>query len=388
MSNLISHEAAESYCASSRRSSGRAHLPIAPKAQARVRYSPGSPLPRALSPEQALNWLEYLGEQGEIIKVVNINGPGDPLATPELTLQTIAMLRERYPGISICLTTLGFGAGELAGRLAELGLAHVSILLEAVDPEVAENIYAWIRPGTKTLPISEAACILVEEQAAAIAALVKSRMVVKIKTTVYPGINSKHVLDIAKQAAKLGASEMKLFPFLAVGDECPRPTEEAVPAELEYLAGQANKYLPTQLIDLETCRQLAGMEFADQAGAQTRFPKPSPRRPNLAVCSSDGFEVNLHLGQAYQYLIYGPQDGPVSLLEIRPAPEPGGGDTRWHQAALTLNDCFAVLAIAAGEAPKCILAEKGLEVITQEGNVEGLVDALYGGGKKRGGKKN
>ncbi len=75
------------------------------------------------------------------------------------------------------------------------------------------------------------------------------------------------------------------------------------------------------------------------------------------------------------------------LQEVRPAPELGSGDARWQETALLLHDCFAVLASAAGEAPKRILSEKGLAVLTQEGTVEGLVDVLYGGGKKKGGKK-
>lgn len=383
----IGHHSAKEFCASNRLASGRVHLPVAPKALARGRFTPEKSLPRALTPDQALNWLEYLADQGQVVRVVNISGPGDPLATPELTLLTLNLLREKYPGISLCLTTLGIGAAAYASELARLGLAHVSILMDAVDPKVAERIYAWIRPGTKTMPLDEAARLLIEEQAAAIAALVKAGVPVQAKTTVYPGINSGHIPDIAAKAGELGAVEMKLFPFLAKGEDCPQPRDQATPEELADLAAQAAKHLPTQLIDLAVCREMADFDFAKAASALAVRPQPSPKRPNLAVCSSDGFEVDLHLGQADKFLIYGPKDGPVLLLETRPAPEPGAGDNRWQQAALVLSDCFAVLAAAAGEAPKRILAEKGLPVLTQEGSLDGLVDALYGGGKKNGGKQ-
>ncbi|MEW5911104.1 MAG: radical SAM protein [Thermodesulfobacteriota bacterium] len=387
MDKPVSHQAAENHCASDRRASGRVHLPMAPKALARVRFSPDKPLPRALSPEQALNWLEYLAGQGESLKVVNINGPGDPLATPELTLQILGLLRDKYPGLSLCLTTLGFGAAKAAGALAELGLAHVSILLDAVEPEAVQRIYAWIRPGTRTLPLSEAARLLVQEQAAAISALAAAGVPVQAKTTVYPGINAEQVPEAARRAAELGAGEMKLFPFLATCVDCPRPTGETDLAQLERLAARAGRYLPTQLVDLATCQQMAERDLAAAAGPRAALPVPSSQRPHLAVCSSDGFQVDLHLGQADQYLIYGPRDGVVTLLETRPAPPPGAGDWRWQQAALALSDCFAVLAAAAGEAPKRLLAEKGLAVLAQEGNIEGLVDELYGGGKKKGGRR-
>ena len=387
MAKIIDHESAPDFCADHRRSSGRIHLPVAPQAMAKSRFSPDQPLPRALTPEQALNWLEYLEGQGDAIRVVNINGPGDPLATPALTLKTLALVRERYPEASLCLTTLGLGAAEAAPELAKLGLAHVSILMDAVDPSVVERIYAWIRPGKRTLPLSEAARVLVKEQPYAIAALVEAGVPVQVKTTLYPWINSEQVGEIAQRAAELGVAEMKLFPFLPKGEDCPQPCQPADPAELERLAALASKHLPAQAIDLASCAQTTEWDFSEPAASQVALPKPSPGKPYLAVCSSDGFEVDLHLGQASQFIIYGPQDGPVVLLEARPAPEPGEGDARWQQVYLLLSDCFAVLAAAAGQAPRKLLGDKGLPVVIQEGNVDGLVDVLFGGGKKKGGKK-
>lgn len=387
MSETIKHEPAKEYCAANRRASGRVHLPIAPTAQARVRFSPEQPLPRALTPDQAINWLGYLADEGEKIKVVNINGPGDPLATPELTMQTLAMLRSAYPELSICLTTLGLGTENLAAELVKFGLAHVSILMDAVNSRVASKIYAWIRPGRKTVPLAEAAQLLVAQQAAAIKAFVAAGIEVQVKTTVYPGVNSDHIEDIADMAAELGASEMKLFAFIPKGDNHPLPMEEAEPEEMESLAAKAAKHLPAKFLDVASCRDEIEFDPANVANSAKILPKPDKKRPNLAVCSSDGFEVDLHLGQTGQFLIYGPKDGTVSLLEARPAADAGHGETRWQQTAMILSDCFAILCAAAGEAPKRILGEKGLPVLAQEGNVEGIVDVLFGGGKKKGGKK-
>lgn len=387
MSETIKHEPAKNFCADSRRLSGRVHLPVAPEALARVRFTPDQPLARALSPEQALDWLDYLAQEGESIKVVNINGPGDPLATPDLTLHTLNVVRKKFPHASLCLTCLGLGGAGLARRFVEPSLAHVSVLLDAVDPEVAVKIYAWIRPGKKTVPLAEAAPILIEQQASAIAALAGQGITVQVKTTVYPGINAKHIVEVAETAAGLGAGEMKLFPFQIMGDNCPRPVDEADSAELERLAGLADKHLPTRLVDLASCQNTIEFDFNNTADSTATLPKPTHKRPHLAVCSSNGFEVDLHLGQTAQYLIYGPKNGPVVLRETRRAPQPGKGAARWQETALALNDCFAVLAVAAGEAPKRIMAENGLKVLSQEGNVEGFVDVLYGGGKKPGNKK-
>jgi nitrogen fixation protein NifB len=93
-------------------------------------------------------------------------------------------------------------------------------------------------------------------------------------------------------------------------------------------------------------------------------------------------EVDLHLGQAYQVLIYGPrEDGLACLLETRPAPEPGSSD-RWEELAERLPDCFAILAASAGERPRNILGDHGITILITDGEIESTVDMLYGGGKK------
>ena len=104
----------------------------------------------------------------------------------------------------------------------------------------------------------------------------------------------------------------------------------------------------------------------------------------MAVVSSGGMDVDLHLGQAKTLLIYGPrEDGLTCLLETRQAPPAGSGEDRWDQLAATLHDCFALLAASAGERPRAVLAGHGIRVLLTEDNIEGSVDVLYGGGKKK-----
>ena len=123
---------------------------------------------------------------------------------------------------------------------------------------------------------------------------------------------------------------------------------------------------------------------ADCSKTITTLPRPSKRRPNVAVVSSDGMDVDLHLGHAIRILIYGPrEDGLACLLETRPAPAPGSGGSRWEDLADTLSDCFILLAASAGKNPREILSRRGIQVFITEDNIEGTVDVLYGGGKKR-----
>ena len=200
---------------------GRLHLPVAPRATSRVRFDTGPVRAQeALAPVQALALLDSVLAEGTELGMVGISGPGDPLAVPEALLQTLRLVRGKYPELPVCVTTNGLGAAQHAAALADLDLSHVTLLIDAVDPKVAEMIYAWIRPGTRNLRLPEAAELLVGEQAAAVEALSGQGVPVKVNTTVYRGCNEAHVADVARDVSELGAEIMAVVPFRAgIGGE-------------------------------------------------------------------------------------------------------------------------------------------------------------------------
>ena len=84
--------------------------------------------------------------------------------------------------------------------------------------------------------------------------------------------------------------------------------------------------------------------------------------------------MNLHLGEAET--IFGP-DG--NLVESRPTPPTGLGVQRRVDLADLLKDCRAVLVSGAGETPRQVLAEAGVQVQLTEGLVADALDALSQG---------
>jgi nitrogen fixation protein NifB len=97
----------------------------------------------------------------------------------------------------------------------------------------------------------------------------------------------------------------------------------------------------------------------------------------VAVAST-GKTVDMHLGQAREFRIYGRDQGMVGLIGTRPAPAPGGGSIRWEGVAEVLSDCTYLLVASAGPKPVAVLAAQGLTVIEAEGFVLSLVRQLYG----------
>ncbi len=363
------------------------NLPVAPWACARLRFAQTQDLVRAALPSGALAWLEENYKHGTVIEAINMKGPGDPLIGINETLETMHLIKQKYPHIKLHLTTLGIHGAKYAQELIKNGLTQVTILVDAVEPEIAKKIYAWIRPGRKTIPLPEAVDLLIAEQQKAIQTFKDTGCEINISTTVYPGYNDTHIKKIAQTVASLGADSMSLVPYRP----CPDPQDEAPIAPnkeiMTDLKNQAGQYI-TILTNQEKNESGIGREHtsnSDNCNIQNALiPHPSKEKPNVAVASITGMEVDLHLGQAYKFLIYGPrEDGLACLLETRPAPKAGSGDSRWQDLAESLHDCFAILTSGAGSNPRKILAESGTNVLITEDDIAGVVDVLYGGGKKK-----
>jgi len=355
-------------------------MPIAPIAVARSRFSPPTPLHnRCLTAAEALTGLSKSLSNGHTANpLVVICGPGDPLATPELTIQAIQAIKERFPDIPVALQTMGLGSAQLAGNLAKAGLGLVEILVDGIQAAVLEKIYAWIRPGLRTLPLGKAIKQLLDEQRFGVPALKFHGVEVVVHTTLYTGINLDHLAKISREMGELGADAIALSPYISVvGSEVLLSAPDK--GMVDTASAAATRYLPVvpPLLS-DSCQQGEHPQQRDSSA-----PEPTAERPFLAVVSSSGMDIDLHLGQAKRFLIYGPGEaGPVCLLGTRPAPAPGQGEERWKMAAATLTDCFVLLAEGAGEAPRRILAEHGLPVMLSTGGIDVTVDRLYGGGKK------
>ncbi|MDR3640972.1 MAG: NifB/NifX family molybdenum-iron cluster-binding protein [Humidesulfovibrio sp.] len=421
---------------------GCIHLPVAWRANARRRFGEPETPGRALGQKDVLQWLGRVLADGVVLSGVGISGPGEPLADPAVVLETLAAVHALYPELALSLTTNGLCAPEadiavLAGELAAAGLSKVTVLVDAIDPVVVEQVYAWIRPGRRTVPLPQASTMLVDAQASAIRAFREAGLFVTARMTVYAGINDAHVEDVASVMSALGADMLALAAYepgkaptaasasaaapasgcapsacasCGTASTCASkgsskdPAPEAETAEAEPLPGLTPGLLDelraraARYIALIPAGDSCGDDilWIEHAGASAvlgecgvALPTPSGERVNVAVASSDGMDVDLHLGQAIKFLIFGPraQDGLPSLLGVREAPEPGGGDKRWTDLAATLNDCFALLAASAGAHPREVLAGKGISVLTAETDIKGAVDLLFGGGKKNGKKR-
>lgn len=374
-----------------RHRTGRIHLPVAPKCNVQCNYCdrkfdcanesrPGV-TSAVLTPQQALTYLERGLEQMPSLKVVGIAGPGDPFANPQETMETLRLVREKYPEILLCVATNGLSIHPYIDELARLEVSHVTLTVSAVDPAIGSSLYAWVRDGRTIYRGDSAACVLLQRQRRAIAALKAHGIVVKINTIVVPGVNDKHIEQIAEEMAHLNADVMNCIPLYPVRNTPFARIPVMERDEMAEIRDKVSRYLP-QMEHCTRCRADAAGLLGDaqsdsllrimQACADGTLEAKRDRR-YIAVASMEGILVNQHLGETTRLWIYAPAPGGHKLVETRPTPDAGGGDMRWLQLADMLRDCHTVVVSGVGHNPRRVLEREGLRVIEMAGLIsEGL----------------
>ncbi|MCU0571618.1 MAG: nitrogenase cofactor biosynthesis protein NifB [Syntrophobacteraceae bacterium] len=374
---------------------GRVHLPVAPACNIKCNYCnrktdcvnesrPGV-TSAVLTPEQALSYLGRVMEKEPSITVVGIAGPGDPMANAEQTIETLRLVRSRFPSMLFCLASNGLGLPAHVDELADLGVTHVTVTINAVDPAVGRKITSWVRDGKVIYRGARAAEVLLDRQMEAVRALKARGIMVKVNTIVIPGINDDHVVEVARAMADLGVDILNCMPVYPNADtpfeNVPEPTHDQMTA----IRSAAGELLP-QMHHCTRCRADAVGLLEDDRTAEFRdtmvncsmercFPS---ERPYVAVATLEGMLVNQHLGEAHRLQIWEKNGDGFRMVEEREAPEPGGGVRRWMDLAERLKDCRAVLVSGIGDNPRAVLARAGIVPVEMSGFIQEGLEAVHG----------
>jgi nitrogen fixation protein NifB len=379
---------------------GRIHLPVAPRCNIQCNFCnrkydcinesrPGV-TSNVLTPGQAVAYLENVVARRPEISVVGIAGPGDPFANPEETMETLRLVRRKFPKLMLCVATNGMGILPYIDELAELQTSHVTITMTSITPEIGAKVYAWVRDGRRPLRGEEGAAALQARQIEALVRLKQRGIVVKINSIIIPGINDEHISEVAAKVAGLGADIMNcmaLVPVKGAAFEELAPPDNLMTARVRLQSGQFIK----QMTHCARCRADAVGYIGEEMTAEqhddlkhfsglTLNPLEDQLRPYVAVATMEGALVNQHLGEADRLAIYEENlaaPGLFRLVEVRQAPPEGGGENRWAALGETLKDCRALLVTAAGPTPQKALGATGLKIIEMEGVIDEGLKAVF-----------
>ena len=237
---------------------GRIHLPVAPRCNIRCGYcdrrydcanesrpgvtseviSPRScPGPRA--------WSAPLRLDGRL-RVAGVAGPGEPLANPA-TLEILRLVRSRFPGLLLCLSTNGLVLSDALPELLDCGVSTLTVTVNTRSVVCAGHVYRAV--GGSADAGAMAAFLSAQQEGVAKAA--EAGLTVKINTVVIPGVNTGEIEEIACWAARAGAAVMNLMPLIPQASF--RDNEPPSQALLDALRARARVHIP-QFTHCRQCR--------------------------------------------------------------------------------------------------------------------------------------
>ncbi|OIJ21258.1 nitrogenase cofactor biosynthesis protein NifB [Anaerobacillus alkalidiazotrophicus] len=411
----------------------RMHVAVAPACNIQCNYCnrmydcanesrPGV-VSEVLKPEEAIK--KSLVVAGEIpqLSVIGIAGPGDPLANPEKTLATFKGIREQASDLRLCLSTNGLKLMDYIDEIQALDIEHVTVTINAVDPEIGKDIYSWIYYNGKRYKGLEAAEILIKQQLAGLEALTERGILCKVNSVLIPGVNDLHLKEVSKVVKEKGAFLHNIMPIIVAED-----TEFARRGIREPLAEELNELRSSCSGDMKMmkhCRQcradavgLLGEDRSEEFTKKhletmtSRYDpiKRSEHQEELlqkifnnrvkrkrrevkgasfgaqnksqvirfAVTSRGDGDVNLFLGQAKEFMIYEVENQQVKFIGIRKllshckgksSCSQEGADTM-PEVVNTIKDCQMLVCAGIGEGANKFLNEHGIIPIVQEGEIE------------------
>lgn len=378
----------------------RMHLPIAPKCNISCNYCvrkydcPNESRPgvttQVLSPEEACEKYREVKKKVPKLSVIGIAGPGDALANFEETKRTLSLIRQEDEEVTFCLSTNGLMLPQYAGELIRLGVSHVTVTMNAVDPKIGAQIYRHVNYMGNSYFGETAAAILMANQMAGIRMLAEEGIICKVNIVMIKGINDEHIPEVVKKVKELGASItniMQLIPVEgSVFEKIPLVSNQEIMA-MRKNCGETMK----QMYHCKQCRADAvgilgddrSLEFNACHKEETEKAaeeKTQEKGVYVAVATKSGILVDQHFGQVSELYIYEYRSGAACFKERRVVDKYCTGseecdlkEDKITSILKTISDCKAVIVMRIGESPKAKLKEKGIEVFTTYDRIEASV---------------
>ncbi len=313
----------------------------------------------------------------ENVETIEIVGTGDVFATPQQTIKLLEIIRNTYPEKLLCLTTNGLELADYAEELARLRVAQVSVAVNAVRPIVGAEVYEWVYYKDKSLFGVEAAEVLIEKQKLAVEQLKKHNISVKINTIVIPKVNENHVAEVAEETAKWGADVQDCLPFFPVEGTEFSGLFYSNASALGKAMLKASEYLPQVSPLFASLQGLQSKTEVSFVPDKTEVKKIFEKKPNIAVCTTDGGYVDLHLGATPFLWIYSWENEKVQLVEKRPIHH--DVENRWDVLAGSIPDCHYLLVAGVGGAPLKVLDTYEIDTIALEGSIPETLSSIFQG---------
>jgi nitrogenase molybdenum-iron protein alpha/beta subunit/MoaA/NifB/PqqE/SkfB family radical SAM enzyme len=359
----------------------RMHLPIAPKCNISCNYClrkfdcvnesrPGVTT-EVLSAEEAFAKYKLVKSKMDNLKVVGIAGPGDALANFDNVKKTLELIREHDPEVTFCLSTNGLMLPFYAQDLIDLGVSHVTITMNAIDPKITAKVYKFVDYLGVTYTGEEGAQILLNNQLSGLKYLADRGIMCKVNIVMLKGINDHHIEEVVKKVKDLGASITNIMQMIPVKGSVFENMPLTSNKEIMDLRKKCGEHLE-QMYHCKQCRADAiGLLGDDQS---QKFNKPidkvTDEKPlRFAIASKSGIGVDMHFGHATEFIIYEYKNGDAKYIEKRDVEKYCNGkevceeeEDKFAKLSKVVHDCSGVICLRIGDEPKKKFKNMGIEV--------------------------
>lgn len=168
---------------------------------------------RIIKPEEAVRRVREILAREPRIRVVAVAGPGDALANPA-SFETLRLVHQEFPHQIKCMSTNGLLLLDSLDSLLEAGVNHLTITINAIDKNIGQQIYSWVRYKGQTLFGEEAFEILSARQIEGLKAAVRAGITVKVNSVLIPRINDEQLVRVAQVVAEGGAQVMNIMKLI------------------------------------------------------------------------------------------------------------------------------------------------------------------------------
>ncbi|WP_026783498.1 nitrogenase cofactor biosynthesis protein NifB [Pleomorphomonas koreensis] len=361
-----------------------------------------------LTPEEAVRKVVAVAAAVPELSVLGIAGPGDALANWKQTRATFDAVRKVIPDVKFCLSTNGLALPDYADEIAGMAIDHVTITINAVDPEIGAKIYPWIFFDHKRRTGLEAATIFLERQMRGLEMLVARGILVKINSVMIPGINDAHLPKVNRAVRQRGAFLHNIMPLISdpahgthfglTGQRGPTPAElktlqdqldggaklmrhcRQCRADAIGLLGEdrGQEFTLDRLPEFATCdpaprqayRAFVAAERGDRGAARADALRSVSAVADdvllVAVATKGGARINEHFGHTREFQIYEAGPKGITLVGHRKVDAycmgGFGEDATLGPTIAALDGIDTVLCAKIGDCPRDALAEAGITV--------------------------
>lgn len=368
----------------------RMHLPIAPKCNISCNYClrkydcvnesrPGVTT-EILSSKEAFSKYKIVKGKMPNLTVVGIAGPGDALANFDEVKETIKSIKEYDSNVTFCLSTNGLMLPFYCEEIIELGVSHVTITINGVDPSITSKIYKYVDYLGVTYTGVEGAKILLNNQLSGLKYLSDRGVICKVNIVMLKGINDDHIEEVVKKVKILGASITNIMQMIPVKGSVFEQMPLVSNVELMDLRKKCETYLP-QMYHCKQCRADAIGTLDNDQSVKFANNIDSEKELRFAIASKNGKVVDLHFGHATEFYIYDYKNNMAVYKEKRSVEKYCNGKDenneeidKFEAAMKVLADCNGIISLRIGNSPTNKFKSKGIDVFMTCNKVESAVE--------------